>query len=151
MSKIKIIASELLDLFESHSDFGSGYIDKQTGEILMTFEQSDEPEQEEVIDRLNEDPARYLMIEPISSREGFQIMENFVEGLPEGGERDLLTKVLSRKKPFSNFKNALADMGPLRQQWFDFHDKELRQLATAWLKCEGLDAELEIRHHDFLS
>ena len=151
MSKIKISASELLDLFESHGDFGTGYIDKQTGEILMTFEQSDEPEQEEVIDRLNEDPARYLMIEPISSIEGFQIMENFVESLPEGGERDLLTKVLSWKKPFSNFKNALADMGPLRQQWFDFHDKELRRLVTAWLKCEGLDAELEIGHHDFLS
>lgn len=142
MSKIKIIASELLDLFESHSDFGSGYIDKQMGEILMTFEESDEPEQEEVIDRLNEDPDRYLMIEPISSREGFQIMEKFVESLPEGEERNLLTKVLSWKKPFSNFKSALADMGPLRQQWFDFQAKELRQLATAWLKCEGLDAEL---------
>ena len=142
MEKIKIIDSELLDLFGNHSEFASGYIDKQTGEILMTFEDCDEPEQEEIIDKLNIDPDRYLMVEPIGSREGFRIMETFVESLPEGGDRHLLTKVLSWKKPFSNFKSALADMGALRKQWFDFQDKELRKLVAEWLEREKLDAEL---------
>lgn len=142
MAKIKILDSELLDLFGDHNEFGSGYIDRQTGEILMVFEDYDEPEQEEIIDKLNEDPDRYLMVEPISSREGFRIMEEFVESLPEGGDRYLLTKALSWKKPFSNFKNALADMGTLRKQWFAFQDKELRRLAAAWLEREKLDAEL---------
>ena len=82
------------------------------------------------------------MVEPIGSHEGFRIMENFVASLPESEDRNLLWKVLSWKKPFSNFKSALADMGDLRQQWFDFHDKELRKLATEWFKVVKLDAEL---------
>lgn len=142
MGKIKIIDSELLDLFGNHSEFASGYIDKQTGEILLTFEDCDEPEHEEIIDKLEQDPDRYLMVEPISSRDGFRIMETFVESLPEGGDRHLLIKALSWKKPFSNFKSALADMGAIRKQWFDFQDKELRKLAAEWLEREKLDAEL---------
>ncbi|WP_320042062.1 UPF0158 family protein [uncultured Desulfobacter sp.] len=142
MGKIKIVDSDLLDLLEDHSGFRTGHIDKQTGEILMTFEDYDEPEQEEIFEKLEQDPDRYLRIEPIDSHEGFRIMENFVAGLPEGEDRDLLRKVLSWKKPFSNFRSALADMGDLRRQWFDFHDKELRRLATEWLKVEKLDAEL---------
>lgn len=142
MGKIKIVDSDLLDLLEDHSGLRTGYIDQQTGEILMTFEDYDGPEQEETFEKLEQDPGRYLEVEPIGSHEGFRIMENFVASLPEGEDRNLLGKVLSWKKPFSNFKSALADMGDLRQQWFDFHDKELRKLAAEWLKVEELDAEL---------
>jgi hypothetical protein len=151
MAKIKINESDLLDLLEDDSGFRTGYIDKQTGEILVTFEDYDEPEQEELIDRLDQDADRYVTIEPIGSREGFRIMERFVASLPEGEDRNLLAKVLSWKKPFSNFKSALTDMGDLRKQWFDFHDKELRRLAREWLELEEIDAELvpygEASHH----
>ena len=142
MGKIKIVDSDLLDLLEDQSGFRTGYIDKQTGEILMTFEDYDEPEQEELIQKLEQDPDRYLTIEPIGSREGFLIMERFVASLPEGEDRNLLSKVLSWKKPFSNFRSALGDMGDLSQQWLDFHDKELRRLAAEWLELEEIDAEL---------
>ena len=70
------------------------------------------------------------------------MMEEFVESLPESGDRHLLTKALSWKKPFSNFKSALVDMGALRKQWLTFQDKELRRLAAKWLEREELDAEL---------
>lgn len=142
MGKIKIVDSDLLDLLEDNSGFRTGYIDKQTGEILVTFEDCDEPEQEEVIETLEQDPDRYLTVEPLESREGFRIMERFVASLPEGEHRNLLSKVLSWKKPFSNFKSALGDMGDARQQWFDFHDKELLRLAVEWLEFEEVDAEL---------
>lgn len=140
MEKIKIVDSDLLDLFEDHSRFQIGHIDKQTGEILVTFEDYDEPEQEEIFEKLEQNSDRYLKIEPIDSHGGFRIMENFVGGLPEGENRNLLLKIFSWKKPFSNFRRALADMGELRQQWFDFHDKELRKLI-ACLKVKKLDAE----------
>ena len=142
MKNIKIVASELLDLFEDQSSFRTGYIDKQTGEILVTFEDCDEPEQEEVIERIGQDPDRYLIIEPVVTSDAFQIMERFVASLPEGEERKLLDKILSWKKPFSNFKNALCDMGDLRRQWFDFHDSELHKLVAEWLRREGVNAEV---------
>lgn len=142
MEKIKIIDSDLLDLLEDHSDFRTGYLDIQTGHILMTFEDFDEEEQQEIVDKIENNPSRYISIEPIGSREGFRIMEKFVSTLPEGEDHNLLSKVLSWKKPFSNFQNAISDMGDLRKQWFDFHDKQLRKLALEWLELHGIVAEL---------
>jgi hypothetical protein len=142
MAHINIDASDLLDLLEEHSGFRTGYIDRQTGEILVTFDDYDEPEQEEVLEKIRDDWDRYLQIEPIDSHEGFRIMERFVQSLPDGENRNLLFKVLSWKKPFSNFKSALRDMGDLRQQWFDFHDKALRELAEEWLESQDIKAKL---------
>lgn len=142
MEKIKIIDSELFDLLEDHSDFRTGYLDIQTGDILMIFEDFDEEEQQEIIDKIENNPSQYISIEPIGSREGFRIMEKFVATLPEGEEHNILNNVISWQKPFSNFKNAISDMGDLRQQWFDFHDKQLRMLALEWLELRGIVAEL---------
>jgi hypothetical protein len=142
MAKLKIVESDLFELLEDSGGFRTGYIDKQTGEVLVIFDDFDEPEQEEVIEKLERDPDRYLAVEPIGSREGFLIMERFVESLPEGEERTLLGKVLSWKKPFSNFKSALLDMGDVRLQWFDYHHKELRKLAAKWFEQEEIDADL---------
>ncbi len=69
-------------------------------------------------------------------------MEQFVINLPESEDQNLLTKVLSWKNPFSNFKSALLDMGDLRQHWFDFRNKEIHKLMVEWLKSEDICAEL---------
>lgn len=142
MAKIKIDASLLMTLMEEHSGFMRGYLDKRTGEILQVFEDDPDGLNQEIYDTLDAEPDRYVSIEPIGSHEGYRIMERFVEGLPDSEDRRLLKKVLLWKKPFSNFKSAIADMGDLRQQWFEFHDKELCKIAMEWLKEEEIDAEL---------
>ena len=143
MKKIKIIDSDLLDLLEDDGDSRTGYLDIKTGDILTIFENFyDEDEEKQVIDQIEKNPSRYILIEPIGSREGFRIMERFVATLPEGEDRNLLTKALSWKKPFSNFKNALSDMPDLREKWFDFHDRQLRRLALEWLELNDIVAEL---------
>ncbi len=145
MKKIKIIDSDLLDLLEDNSDFRTGYLDLETGDILTIFDSflyGEDEEQQEILDQIEENPDQYLEMDPIGSREGYRIMEKFVATLPEGEDRNLLNKVLSWKKPFSNFRNAIADMGDIREKWFDFHDKQLRRLALEWLELNGIIAEL---------
>lgn len=140
---MKIIVSDLCERIEDHDITHSGYLDRQTGKILMTFDDSFcESEQQEVYDQLESDPDRYITIEPIDSRQGFRIMENFVAGLPDGENRKLLQKVLSWKNPFSNFRNALSDMGDIRDQWHDFHNTEILRIAKEWLELEEINAEL---------
>lgn len=95
MERIKIDESDLLDLLEDHGGFRTGYLDRQTGEILTVFADDGAFEQDDVMEKLEEDPDRYLVIEPIESWEGFRIMERFVESLPDGENRKLLGKVLS--------------------------------------------------------
>ena len=142
MPKIKIAADELLDRLEDRSGFQTGYLDKQTGQILIWSEDPDDTYEHETRERIEADADRYIEIEPVEPSEGFQIMERFVADLPDGEDRRLLEKALSWKKPFSNFKRALDDMGDVRLKWFDFHEKELRQMAIEWLEAEELDAEL---------
>ena len=144
MKKIKIIDSDLLELLDDNGDFRTGYLDLETGDILTIFENfyDEDEEQQVIIDQIEKNPSRYILIEPIGSREGYRIMEKFVATLPEGEDRNLLNKVLSWKKPFSNFRNAIADMGDIREKWFDFHDRQLRRLALEWLELNDIVAEL---------
>ena len=139
---MKIDATELLGLLEDNSGFEVGYLDRQTGKILVMIKDCEGPEEQEVEDRIKNGGDRYLEIDPISSRDSFRLMERFVESLPEGQDRDFLFTVLTGRKPFANFKHALLAMGDLRNRWFDFQHKEMLRLATEWLESEGVQAEL---------
>ena len=143
MARIKIDADELMMAMEDHGGFLSYYLDKETGKIRLTSEDwglSDEDD--DLPQRLEEEPDRYVGIEALSSHDGYRIMEDFVDSLPEGEERRILQQALSWKKPFSNFKSAVADMGPLREQWFKLHDRRMQQEMQDWLAYHELDAEL---------
>ncbi len=142
MAKIKIDGDTLLMMMEDHSGFMTCFLDKEIGELIQIFEDDPEGENEELYERLDRHPDRYVDIEPIPSHEAFNVMENFVESLPDDQNKPILRKALSWKKPFSNFKAAIADMGDLRQQWFDYHDNAMKGYLREWLDYEGIRAEL---------
>ena len=146
MARIRIDAGELQMALEDSSGLHSYYLDKETGEVIFLPEDvgvlSDSEETRELEEQLEENPDRYEFIDPIPSHEAFRIMEDFVDSLPDSEEKRLLEKVLSWKKPFRNFKDALCDMGPLRDQWFAFHDARLARMAEEWLEVSSIDAEL---------
>ena len=143
MARIKIDADELMMAMEDHGGFLSYYLDNETGEILLESEDSELlGEVDGLAQGLEEEPDRYVAIEALSSRDGYRIMEDFVDSLPEGEERQILQQALSWKKPFSNFKSAIADMGPLREQWFKHRDRRMQQEMQDWFAYHELDAEL---------
>lgn len=143
MTRIKINRDSLSMALEDHGGQMSHFLDKKTGEIVEIFHDFDfDDDENEGARRIDAEPERYLEIDPISSHEGFRIMENFVESLPEGEAKLILSKALSWKKPFSNFKEALYDYPDIREEWFEFHNKALSVSAAEWLEEEGIDAEL---------
>lgn len=143
MARIKIDADELMMAMENHGGSLSYYLDTETGKIRLKSEDWGLPEEDDdLAQRLEEEPDRYVAIEPLSSRDGYRMMEDFVDSLPEGEERRILQQALSWKKPFSNFKSAIADMGPLREQWFKHRDRRMQQEMQDWFAYHELDAEL---------
>jgi hypothetical protein len=130
-----------IDLFvqalDDHSGTTDYYFDRETGEILQVFEDGGEDLRAQV----ERDRERYLFIDPMPPREGFELMEAFVALLPPSEERRTLERVLTWKKPFGNFKNALYQMPELREQWFAFHDYRLAKYALGWLALNGVVAE----------
>ncbi|MCX7007780.1 MAG: UPF0158 family protein [Kiritimatiellaeota bacterium] len=141
---IEIEAMELCDALEDHSGDVQFYLDQKTGEILRISELCEsEEEKQEMYDRMDEEPDQWVEIEPMPSSDAFRIMEDFVASLPDGEEQRTLTRALSWKKPFSNFKQALYEMPELKQQWHAFHDERIRKVAEAWLAAAGIAAKLK--------
>ncbi|WP_373492564.1 UPF0158 family protein [Aquiflexum sp.] len=76
---------------------------------------------DEQLEEIENNWKRFFTIEKMNSREGFQIMENFVDELEDGYFRNNLIKILDRKSPFANFK-AEVESSEVREQWFSFRD-----------------------------
>jgi len=84
---------------------------------------------------------RYLQIPSLGSSDGFRIMERFA-ALQDGRVREALFDALDRRRPFRSFKDALTRFPEVRERWFAYHEERLREEALAWLRVEGIDAEL---------
>ena len=81
----------------------------------------------EEIKTIKSDKKNYLLIEPLSSKQVFQIMENFVYELEENSSlKNRLLFAFQNKKPFQNFNNIINNDEHYRQDWFKFKTKEFQ-------------------------
>lgn len=75
-----------------------------------------------------------IEIEPISSHESFQAMEDFADNQP----REIafqLQKALNKRRPFANFKLAVVALG-IQGEWYDFQDEWYEKKAEEWLEYQ---------------
>ena len=142
MAKIKVDSDMLLWVMESQYGEANSYLDKQTGQIVQISEELFGDDEDEMTNQVEENPDRYAFIEPISSNEGFKIMEDFTGSVSNPEAADTLYKALSRRSPFHNFKETLCEFDEIREKWFKFHDEVLLEMAKEWLNSEAIDAEL---------
>lgn len=119
--KIKEIAEQL--------DMGlDAFFHKETGELIFVpdldqFHGMDLEAWAEDFDKLKKDKKKFVEIERIGSHDSFQVMQDFAEQVDDPSIRTMLLEALNRKKPFSNFKDAIDSSGDYRDQWFAFKDK----------------------------
>lgn len=134
---LEVDLEELGMALESWWVEGSHLVDLNTGEVVLLPDYDPAPEQKELCAAVEANPERYVPILPDEHWRAIQIMEDFVEGLPEGRVRKDLEWALSRKrKPFRHFKDALLAHPEARERWFAYHDGRLREIALAWLADE---------------
>jgi hypothetical protein len=143
MDKIKIDGDELLMAMESYLNEGHFYIDKQTGEIHLVRDSSYmEESDEEILEKIENDPARYVMVDPIPSSVGFNIMCDFIDELKDINIKEYLANQINKKHPFRKFKDGLLNYPHIRDKWFIYHEQRLRELAIEWLEENDINAEL---------
>jgi hypothetical protein len=123
---------DLLMALEDNNPEHSFFLDTASGEVLMIYE--DWEDAHELFAEVDENPERYLPIEAISSSEGFEIMEDYVETLGSTEAASRLAKALSGRHPFRTFKDVLSNYPEIRQKWFEFHDERLLRVAAQWLE-----------------
>jgi hypothetical protein len=150
MAKIRIDWGELEMAMESGDGMMSWYLDRETGIVIGLYDDDDDDDDDddeeelrelrEAIDRDEDD--RYLRIPSLPSHEGFRIMEDFASAQADPRVRGALLDALDRPRPFRSFKDALAGFPEVREKWFAYHSERVREEALAWLRSEGVDAEL---------
>jgi len=109
------------------------YYNKISGEIVSIpdFEDRMDDIEEffgEDLAKIKKDKKNFIRIDKPSAREGFEIMEDFIEEIEDTKLRDELIKALNKKKPFGHFK-FIVESSAYRQEWFDFKAKQLQKLV----------------------
>lgn len=138
MKKIKLNIEPILYYMEDSSGFASShYIDLFKGEVVS-------PDVDDNIgyeDLENED--RYCLIEPITSHEGYKIMQDFAVSVESDEIRDHLFVVLEGKKPFRNFKDTIVDYPYIEKNFYEYKDNRLKEILREQLAECGYELEEE--------
>jgi len=138
MKKINLFLDPILYYMEDSSGFASShYIDLTSGEIVSPDIDDD------VTDEDVEQEDRYFRIEPVTSHEVYEIMQAFAESEESDEIRFHLYDALDGKKPFMNFKDALAEYPDTEKNFYDYKNDSLKEILRNRLEECGYEIEEE--------
>jgi hypothetical protein len=115
---------------------GDSYLLPESGKIIFRMEDG---EMEDEVEEVSDD-EQMLPIDPLSSHQRFEWMEEFINVVRSVPLQAALRRALRNRKPFRNFKDALLEYPSERQRWFDFEAEKLREAAVQLI--EELDWEI---------
>lgn len=131
-NSIKEIAEQLECNFRA-------YIHKKNGQMIFipnedVMPEIDMDEWNDEIKQLENDYANYFEIDKWTSREAFEMMNDFAEQLTDNKQlQSELFVALNKKKPFREFMFVIDDAGDYRQVWFDFRNKQQHEFVAKQL------------------
>ena len=139
---IEIDLDSLMAAMQDHSFETSYYLDLQTGRIIPAIDGTFDGENIDIDDVLDKEPDRYRLVESVSSAQAYRVMESFVDSLPHGVAQTVLRRAIELSKPFRGFKDALIELGDVKDQWRDYEIKTYKKFAEKWLALERIEASL---------
>lgn len=133
MPAIKVDIEELIMALESQADLGEFFFDKESGEIVLISDYTDD-DADAKRQQLDEEPDRFLYIQPIPLHSGWNIMEDFVRTVKSHDAQGTLERALNGRKPFRSFKDELVRFPNIREKWFAYHAGRMAEIARHWLE-----------------
>ncbi len=135
MKDLKVLIKEIAGAIEMNGY--KSYLNKETLDVETVpdeaeFMYGDMDLFQELIDDLENEPEKFIEIEPLSSRESYKLMEAFSGQVKDKTKQYRLFSALSRPNPFKQFRYALED-NDLLQQWYAYKDNYYEELAKEWL------------------
>jgi len=134
---MKLSQKQIYDIAQTLDTGLLCYIHKKTGEVrdMITDEMAEmggvEEEHRADMEVIEKEPDKWVLIEPMMSRDAFSIMEDFADQVGNRGLQKRLIGTLNGRRPFANFKNAV-DNSDEREDWFEFKQKGYE----AWVRRE---------------
>ncbi len=84
----------------------------------------------EEITKFRKGKKKFIEIEQMIPSDGFRVMADFVDSLPDNSTKIRLQNALEGRKPFANFKYQVNNSDEYREQWFTFR----RQRNIEWIQ-----------------
>jgi len=128
---------ELEGALENNSPELHSFLSTVTGDVIRIFEGSENAET-----RLKQAEASpdFLYVDPVSSREQYRWMEEFIETVEEPTLKDKLNIAIDGKGAFRRFKDVLVGYPADRDKWFAQRSTLLRAHMANWLKSKNVIA-----------
>lgn len=141
MRRLKIDLEDLSLAFETASELLRGFLDLQTGDVIMLV-LSDDVAARRMLEELEaDDSGRYVPIPALGTPESYREMMHFIETVQSKELRELLKVATSGRGAFRRFRDALLRYPDERLRWFDFKDGRLRERIADWLLQLGIEPE----------
>lgn len=118
---------------ENNSPDLKSYLNLVTGDVIRVFDGSEKGKE---IDPENSD--EYLLIDPISSRDQYHWMEEFIETVEESSLKDKLNIAIDGKGAFRRFKDVLMGYPVERERWFSKRSTKLHAHMSEWIKIKHI-------------
>ena len=133
--KITVDWEELRNAFEFQSDEHQAVLDLETGKVRYYYESGEgEGDPSDIEEHeLDENPDRYVSIEPPESHEAFRWMERFAYGQRDEKIKNELLFALGGSRPFRRFKDALGGFPDLPEDWYACEEECLIQYIAGWV------------------
>lgn len=143
MVLISVKTESIVKAIQNHDARKSYYLDKISGEVVEVFKGSENtPGLSQKRTEIEGNPERYILIEPVSSKKSYMLMEEFALGKDGDKIRRALLDALGRDKPFKNFKNTLGKFPGLKKEWNYFMRDKMKLIAFEWLTFNEINARL---------
>ncbi len=136
IARVAIDWVELEGALENNSPELHSFLHKITGDVIRVFRGAEDSETK--LREMENDP-NFLYVEPISSREQYRWMEEFIEIAQEPSLKDKLNIAIDGKGAFRRFKDVLVGYPGERERWFAKRSVKLRAHMTEWLSSKGVE------------
>lgn len=113
------------------SDFGGGYFDPGTGDVIQSFDGEVLGADGEPVDVEETD---WIPVDGLGARHSYQDMADFAEAVADPVAAERLTRALEGRGAFRRFRDTIHDQPEaLRSAWFRFRDARQQGCAVDWL------------------
>jgi hypothetical protein len=149
---IEVKLRDVIEALESAMDEGAYYIDKRSGEIILVTDDDiavaedeelmlESPDwQQESIANAREvlnDSENLLPLPDKFEIHEYRLMEDFCLALDNRHVGNELHRLIKGSGAFRRFKDAVRERD-IEQDWYDFKQRALEQIAIQWLEENGL-------------
>jgi hypothetical protein len=141
--RLKVDMGSLELAFENHSYDINYYLDLETGDIIFISSVMDNSEIDVEAIEADFENVRYIPIPIISSNEGYEDMEDFIDGVEDQTLAKLLAAAIQGPGAFRRFKDVLLDYPDECVRWFTLKNARLQRRITDWLKSENIELDID--------